>query len=228
MTAYSYGVESGTTMIRSSRTAIAGDFKRTRNQCVETARHAVCSNVGFATDDDTLARAFAARDQRALAEVYRRYAATLYAVAVRVLGVKQDAEDCVHDTLLRIWSRPDTYRKERGTLSSLLIVAVRNDALSRRRSAARHSKIEHQAGAPILVDDFTAALPDYVECAKLWSALEALAPDLRAPIVLAYMKYHTHEQISKELNVPLGTIKSRLIIALRKLHEELIAGKQRV
>jgi len=41
------------------------------------------------------------------------------------------------------------------------------------------------------------------------------------------MRYQTHEQISKELNIPLGTIKSRLVIALRKLHGELTADKQR-
>jgi len=129
--------------------------------------------------------------------------------------------------LLRLWSRPDAYRKERGTLGSLLIVAVRNDALSRRRSAARHYQIEQRAETTIVEGDFAAELRDHVEFAKLRAALEALAPDLREPIVRAYMRYQTHEQISKELNIPLGTIKSRLVIALRKLHGELTADKQR-
>ncbi|HEV2643876.1 MAG TPA: RNA polymerase sigma factor [Candidatus Elarobacter sp.] len=181
----------------------------------------------FETDEDKVASGFCARDQRALSDVYRLYAANLYAVAARVLGVKQDAEDCVHDTLLRLWSTPNAYRKERGPLRSLLVVAVRNDALSRRRSAARHRTIEQRAGTPVVEADFTAELRDHVECAKLRAALEALTADLREPIVRAYMNYQTHNQISKDLNVPLGTIKSRLIIALRKLHEELTAEKQR-
>ncbi len=223
MTAYLHVVERG----RSARAADGGVFEGNHNLRAGTARHAQLSSIGFETDEDRLVRAFCARDQKGLAEVYRLYAATLYAIAVRVLGVKQDAEDCVHDTLLRLWSRPDAYRKERGTLGSLLIVAVRNDALSRRRSAARHYQIEQRAETTIVEGDFAAELRDHVEFAKLRAALEALAPDLREPIVRAYMRYQTHEQISKELNIPLGTIKSRLVIALRKLHGELTADKQR-
>ncbi len=201
--------------------------RRPQNLLVETFRNASAAEVEFSIDEDDLASAFAARDQRALAEVYRLYAARLYTVAIRVLDSKQDAEDCVHDTLLRIWSKPDTYCRERGALSSLLIVAIRNDALSRRRSAAKHFKIEQRVETPVLVEDFTNRLQDHVENANLRAAIETLVPDLREPIVRAYMRYQTHEQIARELNVPLGTIKSRLIIGLRKLHGVLSAKKLR-
>lgn len=227
MTAHLYGVETRTAMSQRVARPPRTVSKRSVDRNVEILRHATSPKVASVTEEDRLAVAFVARDQRALAEIYRMHAPTLYAVAVRVLGVRQDAEDCVHDTLLRIWLRPNTYRKERGTLGSLLVVAVRNDALSRRRSDARHYKIEQRARTPILEDDFTGGLRDHVECAKLRAALEALAPELREPIVRAYMLHQTHDQISKELNVPLGTIKSRLIIALRKLHGELTAEKQR-
>lgn len=226
MVASVYAVETGRIAISRSpgrsRTA-----EREHDLHVECIGYARPSQVRFTSDEDDLASAFAQRDQKALAEVYRTYAATLYAVAVRVLDVKQDAEDCVHDTLLRIWSKPNTYCRERGTLSSLLVIAVRNDALSRRRMAAKHHKIEQRLDAPVLVEDFTIRLRDHVEYDKLWVAIETLEPNLREPIVRAYMRYQTHEQISRELNVPLGTIKSRLIIGLRKLRGVLIARKQR-
>jgi len=228
MAAYISSVQTGTVLDPRLGALAWTAQKREPNPYAEPHSHAASPEIRLATDEDRLAVAFAERDQGALAEVYRLYAATFYAVAVRILNVEQEAEDCVHDTLLRIWSKPNTYCTERGRLVSLLIVAVRNDALSRRRSVAKHHEIEQRLETPVRVEDFTNGLRDHVECAKLRQALEALTPELREPIVRAYMRYQTHEQISRELNVPLGTIKSRLIIGLRKLHGELIAGKQRV
>lgn len=158
-----------------------------------------------------------ARKPSALEAIYARYGDVLRATAARVLRVRADAEDCVHDAILRVWQRPDSYRAERGTLRSFLIVCVRNEALSRMRAAARRYEI---AGTlrdePQEID-----IPDHVELARLRSAVNALPSEQRRALELAFLRHRTHVQIAEELGIPLGTVKSRLSLAIRKLHASL-------
>jgi RNA polymerase sigma-70 factor (ECF subfamily) len=169
-----------------------------------------------------MARAFAAREEWALAETYRRYAPLLYSVALRVLGETSAAEDCVHDTILRLWERAHSYRVERGALRAFLVVAVRNDALSRLRTSQRRLRLLPRLFNPETADDPMA----YVEDRELREQVEALPPEQRDIVRLAYFNGFTHVEAARELNVPLGTVKSRLNSALRRLASSL-GGSQR-
>jgi RNA polymerase sigma-70 factor (ECF subfamily) len=123
----------------------------------------------------------------------------------------------VHDAILRVWQRPNSYRVERGPLPSFLIICVRNEALSRMRAAARHFEIAGTVrDEPQEID-----IPDHVELARLRSAVDALPSDQRQALELAFFRNRTHVQIAQELGVPLGTVKSRLSLAIRKLHASL-------
>lgn len=168
---------------------------------------------GTVTDDD-LARAFEARAPGAFEEAYRRYADVLLAVARHVEA--QDARDCVHDALLRVWSTPGTYRVARGALRAFLIVCVRNHALTQRREDARHRAIELRAvrGAP---ETYAFEPADHLEAARIRAALRALPAEQRTVVELAYFENKTQTQIAAQLATPLGTVKSRAVLALRKL-----------
>jgi RNA polymerase sigma-70 factor (ECF subfamily) len=166
-------------------------------------------------DDRELDAAFAAHVDGALEEAYRRYAAVLQAAARHVLGTADDARDCVHDALVRVWSRAGAYREERGALRSFLIVCVRNEAISRKRSAVRHVASEHRAAAapPFGID--------VAERLAVRSALAALPREQRDVIELAYWGDCTQTEIASRLGIPLGTIKSRAALGLRKLARTL-------
>ena len=84
---------------------------------------------------------FLAGKSSGLESVYHAYGRALYSVACNVLGNGDDAQDCVHDALVRIWQRTGSYRPERGSLRSYLLVSVRNEALTRKRNATRHLNI---------------------------------------------------------------------------------------
>ncbi len=169
------------------------------------------------TGDEALAAAFAARAPGALEAAYARHIDVLYAVARSVLGASQDAQDCVHDTVLRVWLAPNTYLLERGTLRAFLVVCVRNDALSRRRSETRRAELESESSlAQDAVPD-AFALIDPVERARLRAALDTLPREQRAVIELAYAGERTQAEIAAQLGIPLGTVKSRVSLALRKL-----------
>jgi RNA polymerase sigma-70 factor, ECF subfamily len=148
-----------------------------------------------------------------LAAAYSLYWRTLYSAAHGVLRERADAEDCVHDVLVDVWSRKAGYRPDRGTLRGFLITCVRNAALTRKRSAARHREIEAAAFAgrsEVESLDLTARY-------QLQSALSSLPADQLRALALAFYGQRTHAEIARELDLPLGTVKSRLALAIKKL-----------
>lgn len=167
-------------------------------------------------DEETLAAAFAAKQRWAFDEAYRRYGTLLYTTASRVLQDPEDAKDCVHDALTRVWKSPGSYTRSRGAVRSFLVVCVRNEAITRLRAKARrHRLTERVAVEPIEHDELQ--IVDTLENERLRRALGELPPDQRRTIELAYYEQKTHTEIARELNQPLGTIKSRIALGLRKL-----------
>jgi RNA polymerase sigma-70 factor, ECF subfamily len=130
-----------------------------------------------------------------------------------VLHEREDAEDCVHDVLVDVWYRKADYRPDRGTLRGFLVTCVRNAALTRKRSAARHREIETAVCAgrcEVETFDLTARY-------QLQSALSTLPAEQLRTLALAFYGQRTHAEIARELDLPLGTVKSRLALAIKKL-----------
>jgi len=167
-------------------------------------------------DDDRLASAFAGREPWAFDEAYRRFGGLLYSTAYNVLGNADDAQDCIHDALARVWRSPNAYSRARGAVRSFLVVCVRNEAISRLRSLGRRARLaERLAAEPQEHDEIP--LADPVERDRLRAAMAALPPEQRAPLELAYYGGKTHVEVAQELGAPLGTVKSRIALGLRKL-----------
>jgi len=168
-------------------------------------------------DDRDLEAAFATHADGALEEAYRRYSDVLQAAARHVIGSAGDARDCVHDALIRVWSKEGAYRPERGALRAFLVVCVRNEAISRQRSDVRHVATERRA-APVAAASFGV---DVAERVAVRSALATLPREQRDVIELAYWGDFTQVEIAARLGIPLGTIKSRAALGLRKLARTL-------
>jgi RNA polymerase sigma-70 factor (ECF subfamily) len=173
--------------------------------------------------DDALATAFAAKEQWAFDEAYQRFGSLLYSTAYNVLNNREDAQDCVHDALARVWRSPDAYTRARGSVRSFLVVCVRNEAITRLRSRSRRLRlVERVAAEPKEHDELH--IVDFVDVDRLRVALDRLPPEQRKPLELAYYEQKTHTEIARELDQPLGTIKSRIAMGLRKLGTALGAG----
>lgn len=166
--------------------------------------------------DDRLAADFFAHASTGLEAVYEAYGGALYSLARHILHDDDDAQDCVHDALLRAWEHPATYRPERGALRSYLLGCVRFDALSRLRTAARHARIEESAARSEQVLNEVNG-PDVIDAARLHEALAELPAEQRETIGLAYFQHLTHVEVAERLGLPLGTVKGRLRLALQKL-----------
>jgi RNA polymerase sigma-70 factor, ECF subfamily len=169
-------------------------------------------------DDLEVARAFVNREAWAYDAAYRTHGRLIYAAALQVLRDPQEAQDCVHDVMLRLWRRGSDYRLERGSLRAFLAVCVRNEALSRARKSHNRERIVQGIGAGGDVPDFGGAV---AERETLRGALDTLGEKQRTTIDLAYFGHLTLEEIARKLDEPVGTIKSRLSAALRNLRESL-------
>ena len=174
--------------------------------------------------DEELAAAFAAKERWAFDEAYARFGKLLYSTAYHVLGNAEDAQDCVHDALARVWRSPDSYLRSRGAVRSFLTVCVRNEAITRLRSRTRRRKLEERVAAEPAEHDELGAV-DVVERDRLHAALRTLPAEQRRPLELAYFEHKTHVEIARELSEPLGTIKSRIALGLRKLGAALGASE---
>jgi RNA polymerase sigma-70 factor (ECF subfamily) len=176
-----------------------------------------------AGDDPRLLADFLARNGSGLEAVYRAYRTPLFSVARHVLGNDDDAADCVHDALMRVWERAGSYRPERGSLRAFLMACVRNEALTRKRNANRHLRIEARL-ARSEPPAYEFEVDDTVERDRLRRALAALPSEQRAALDLTYLHQLTHAQTAERLGEPLGTVKGRLRLALSKLQAALNGG----
>ena len=175
-----------------------------------------------APPDDALMAALAARELTALASLYDRYGRLAYALAYRIVGEAQTAEDVVHDAFLSAWRGAAGYRRERGTARGWLLSIVHHRAvdLLRRRTAFRPVPLEAAVERP--ADSDTAAEAERgVERAGVREVLQALPAAQRRTIELAYFGGYTQSELASLMGVPLGTVKGRMRIGLQKMRRAL-------
>jgi RNA polymerase sigma factor (sigma-70 family) len=167
-------------------------------------------------DEDRMVADFLAGVRSGLERVYEAYGRHLYSVARYALGNEEDAQDCVHDVLLRLWKRARPHRFERGSLRAYLMKCIRNDAIDRKRVAERRLATEQRAAR---FDNaiYELELNDSLDSTRLCRALAELPEPQRRTLELIYYGHLTHPQVAKHFDIPLGTVKGRWTLALRKL-----------
>jgi RNA polymerase sigma-70 factor, ECF subfamily len=174
--------------------------------------------------DDELVRAVAAGDQSALGEIYRRYAGAVWAVARRVCNDATMAEDVSQTVFVELWRRPGRFDPDRGRLRPWLVAQAHARAVDAVRSETARTRRQERDGrlaAPTVpdVDEAVqaAALSDDVR-----RAVDQLAEDERAAIVLSYFGGHSYRETAELLGAPEGTVKTRIrrgLMALRRVLE---------
>ncbi len=165
-----------------------------------------------------------ARDDAALGLIYDRYAGVAFALAYRTLGDRGQAEDVVQDAFLSLWRRAETFDSERGHVKSWLMTIVRNASIDRRRGRFRHEANEQNIddhAYRLKTDDVWSDVERNLTGEHVRSALEDLPDAQREVIQLAYFSGLTQSEIAARTGLPLGTIKSRARLGLRKLHDVL-------
>jgi RNA polymerase sigma-70 factor (ECF subfamily) len=172
--------------------------------------------------DDALIASLARRDLTALGALYDRYARIAYALAYRILGEAEGAEDVVHDGFISAWRGAESYRSERGNVRGWLLSIVHHRAVDvlRRKTTFRPAPLEVAEHRPS-DDDTAEEATRNVDHATVRAALEALPQAQRRTIELAYFGGYTHVELAEIMGVPLGTVKGRMRIGLQKLRRAL-------
>jgi RNA polymerase sigma-70 factor (ECF subfamily) len=184
--------------------------------------------VDYSTLDDATLVSLAARDhQDALGELYDRYSRLVFSLALNAVGDHASAEEITLDVFTRVWEKADTYRPERAQVSTWLTSITRHrsiDVLRRRGSRPE----QHSMGWAEVSPDAMPSMDGPEEVAELAlqqqrvrAAIAELSPDQQQVLALAYFRGYTHREIAKTLDQPLGTVKTRIRLAVQKLREML-------
>lgn len=179
-----------------------------------------------AIEDRDLVARLAAGDAAALRTLHDRYAGLVFGLARRVLGDDAMAEDVAQEVFVAVWQEPGRYDPTRGSLRSWLGLLAHRRAVDRVRAEVRRAKGEHKLdGAGLEAADDANQVDE--QLARAWlagrvqEALAQLPTEQREAVVLAYYGGRTYRQVAVELDIPEGTAKSRLRLALAKLDDLL-------
>lgn len=166
----------------------------------------------------------------ALGELYDRHGRAVYSLALRVLRDQSDAEDIVQEVFSQVWRQSARYDAKRGSVIAWLLTLARSRAIDRLRG--RKSRPE-PAGDESLLGDLQApgdAADDLIvwagQAAQIRTALDGISAVQRVAIELAFFEGLTHAEVSERLELPLGTVKTRIRQGLLTLRERL-AGAER-
>jgi RNA polymerase sigma-70 factor, ECF subfamily len=177
--------------------------------------------------DERLIRLIAQSEEQALAQLYDRYHRLIFSPALAIVNDRETAEEVTLDVFMRVWQKAATYRADQAKVSTWLTHIARHHAIDvlRRRAARLDQSALHWEDA---IANVQSSRPDPQESAELsarreriHAALAQLPAEQKQALILAYFGDYTQSQIADLLSQPLGTIKTRLRLAMQKLREFL-------
>jgi RNA polymerase sigma-70 factor, ECF subfamily len=173
--------------------------------------------------------AIAAGEESAFQEFFGRHSSDVFALCLRVLEDRRDAEDVLLDVFWEIWCRAGRYDAARGTPRTYLMLLARSRAIDRHRERAtrREKQLESTAEIRRRWDELTSrgsphqsAIADETRSLVL-EALQRLDENQREPLELAFFEGLSHREIAEALQSPLGTVKTRIRKGLARLRAML-------
>jgi RNA polymerase sigma-70 factor, ECF subfamily len=172
--------------------------------------------------DEDLISLVEAGDADAFATLYDRHIRAAFSLAYRMMGDLQASEDLTQDAFLKVWRGASSYRAERGSVRTWILSIVHNRGIDQLRSHAsrRRTQDRIEASAPrsqpseAFTETWRNSQRDQVR-----EALNTLPPEQLKILELAYFSGYTHVEISELLRLPLGTVKGRMRLGLKKIRD---------
>jgi RNA polymerase sigma-70 factor (ECF subfamily) len=170
----------------------------------------------------------AAGDAGAMEELYERYSRPVFSFALRMLGDRMLAEELLQEVFFRAWNHGHKFSDRRGSFITWLLSITHNMAIDEIRKQNRRPKRADSADPVLLLDSMTDDGPSVEDQAvmqtvrdQITSAMATLPENQRTAIELAYFGGLTQREIAEQQGEPLGTVKTRMRLAIRKLREHL-------
>jgi RNA polymerase sigma-70 factor, ECF subfamily len=172
--------------------------------------------------DEDLISLVGGSDAEAFATLYDRHGRAAYSLSYRMMGEKQAAEDLVQDAFLKVWRGAASYRTERGSVRTWILSIVHNRGIDQLRSLASRRRTQNKVEASAPTSQPSEAFAQTWRNSQREQVREALGtlPEEQLKILeLAYFSGYTHVEISEMLDLPLGTVKGRMRLGLKKIRD---------
>jgi len=175
-----------------------------------------------AVTDEHLVEQVLARDAVALQQLYQRHSSAVYSLAHYILRDGAVAEELTQEIFLTVWNKAEQYQAHQARFRTWLLSITRNRAIDQLRQRRRRIQPD------VSLDDANAAeehapLTEPIDSQReLHLLLRHLPPEQQQVIELCYFEGYTHEEIATRLGLPLGTVKSRILLGLKKLRDMML------
>jgi RNA polymerase sigma-70 factor, ECF subfamily len=177
--------------------------------------------------DRQLVRRIGGGDEEAFRSLFAAYGSPAMALAARVVRQRHLAEEIVQEAFLSLWLTPEIYDESRGSVKAWLMTmvhhravdAVRREEAQRRRSDDLVAGFREASSDPS--EDVVEAVAAPAERAAVREALASLPPEQRAVLELMYFDGLSQPQVAEKTGAPLGTVKSRALLGMRRMRSEL-------
>ncbi|MFN0276843.1 MAG: RNA polymerase sigma factor [Chitinophagales bacterium] len=177
--------------------------------------------ISIQASEETLVQGLQQKSAQALSVLYERYSAALFGIISRIVNDDHIAEDVLQESFVKIWHNADSYDMNKGRLFTWMLNICRNSAIDKMRSKGIKSR-KRTAGEESI--DFQAEVNLYQdikpETIGIKDLVNSLKPEWKEVLDLVYFNGYTHQEVSEELDLPLGTVKTRIrnaILYLRKI-----------
>jgi RNA polymerase sigma factor (sigma-70 family) len=158
------------------------------------------------------------KDQQAFSYLYDNYAGALYGIIMKIIGKEETAKDVLQDVFVKIWKNIDHYDDSKGRLYTWMLNIARNSAIDVLRSAKfNHEKKISDIDNNVHIDSSLLSTSIKTDHFGLKKIVDGLKDEYRQIINLAYFNGYTQEEVAQELNIPVGTVKTRSRSALLQL-----------
>lgn len=174
-----------------------------------------------ATEEDIIAL-LKEQDKSAISLLYDQYAATLFGIVLRIVRSETLAEDAVQDAFVKVWHHRTNYDESKGTLFTWLLNIARNTAIDKIRSAEFRQSSKIQTLDPSVYNGEGLSIEFNPDCIGLDKIVKKLEEKYRIIVELIFFRGFTQNEVTEHLDIPLGTVKSRLRIALRELRKYFV------
>lgn len=170
--------------------------------------------------DEDLISLVESGDTEALAGLYDRHGRSAYSLAYRMMGDRQAAEDLVQDSFIKIWRSAKSYRAERGSVRTWILSITHNRGIDHIRSTASRRRTQDRVEMTAETTQQSEAFSETwrnSQRSQVQQALKTLPDEQLKILELAYFSGYTHAEIAEMLDLPLGTVKGRMRLGMKKI-----------
>lgn len=170
--------------------------------------------------EEQLVQGLQTQNTAALQALYEQYAAALKGVIIRIIPIEEIAEDLLQDTFIRIWNSTRLYDPAKGRLFTWMVNIARNIAIDKYRSKDfRNSEKNQTLENNVDIINEKNEVTFNADILGIKDMVGRLKPELNQVLEMVYFKGYTHVEAAEELTIPLGTVKTRIRMAILELRK---------